>query len=281
MDRKRLEELLASVATGRTAIDEAMRLLKSLPFTDLGMAKPDLHRSLRQGVPETIFCQGKTPQQVAAIAGSILESHDIVVATRCDAEHVAALEYNFSTVKYHSQARVAFVGTAPAEPDLSDPDAEPVVFGLDSTQAGSSRPAAEKKNGFATTIITAGTADIGVAEECAVLLEHLNFPIKRVYDVGVAGLHRLLSEVPDLQSASAIVAVAGMDGALPSVVGGLVPCPVIAVPTSIGYGTTFGGVAPLLTMLNSCAHGVTVVNIDNGFGAAMAVNRIFLSKSTG
>ncbi len=277
MDRKRLEELLASVATGRTAIDEAMRLLKSMPFTDLGMAKPDLHRELRQGVPETIFCQGKTPQQVAAIAGTILEGHEIVIATRCDAEHVAALEYNFSTVKYHPQARLAFVGTAPPQDDPNDPDYEPMVFGLGSTEL--SNATAVKTNGFHTTIITAGTADIGVAEECAVILEHLNFPLKRIYDVGVAGLHRLLSEVPDLQTAQAIVAVAGMDGVMPSVVGGLVSCPVIAVPTSIGYGTNFGGVAPLLTMLNSCAHGVTVVNIDNGFGAAMAVNRIYLSKT--
>ncbi len=271
MDRKRLEELLASVATGRTGIDEAMRLLKSLPFEDLGMAKPDLHRELRQGVPETIFCQGKTPQQVAAIAGSILEANDTVIATRCDAEHVAALEYNFTTVKYHAQARVAFVGTAPA----TDPE---VVFEPGAPDKSAHRLENENKNGFTTTIITAGTADINVAEECAVILEHMNFPLKRVYDVGVAGLHRLLSEVAELQSASAIVAVAGMDGALPSVVGGLVSCPVVAVPTSIGYGTTFGGVTPLLTMLNSCAHGVTVVNIDNGFGAAMAVNRIFLSK---
>lgn len=273
MDRKRLEELLASVATGRTGIDEAMRLLKSLPFADIGMAKPDLHREIRQGVPETIFCQGKTPQQVAAIAGTILEAHDTVIATRCDAEHIAALEYNFSTVKYHSQARVAFVGTAP--PSNDD---DTVVFGLDADV--SKHEAADSKKGFTTTIITAGTADISVAEECAVILEHMKFPLKRVYDVGVAGLHRLLSEVPELQSASAIVTVAGMDGALPSVVGGLVSCPLIAVPTSIGYGTTFGGITPLLTMLNSCAHGVTVVNIDNGFGAAMAVNRIYLAKSS-
>lgn len=276
MDRRRLEELLASVAIGRTGIDEAMRLLKSMPFTDLGIAKPDLHRALRQGVPETIFCQGKTPQQVAQIAGTILETHETVIATRCDAEHVAALEYNFSTVEYHSLARVAFVGTAAPEHDPSDPDAEPMVFGLGTAELTNAMT--DKSNGFATTIITAGTADIGVAEECAVILEHMNFPLKRVYDVGVAGLHRLLSEVPDLQSAQAIVAVAGMDGVLPSVVGGLVPCPVIAVPTSIGYGTNFGGITPLLTMLNSCAHGLTVVNIDNGFGAAMAVNRIFLSK---
>lgn len=255
MDPKRLEELLAAISTGRTTIDEALARLKHMPFTDLGMARPDVHRALRQGVPETIFCQGKTPQQVAAIAGSLLESHESVLATRCDTEHAAALQYNFPALKYHPEARVAVIGNSPVED--------------------------QSKANFTTCIITAGTADIAVAEESAVILEHMAFPLKRIYDVGVAGLHRILAEIPQLQSASAIIAVAGMDGALPSVIGGLVSCPVVAVPTSVGYGTTFGGVAPLLTMLNSCAHGITVVNIDNGFGAAMAVNRIFLSCPQG
>lgn len=255
MDPKRLEELLAAISTGRTTIDEALARLKHMPFTDIGMARPDMHRALRQGVPEVIFCQGKTPQQVAAIAGTMLEVHETVLATRCDAEQVAALEYNFSALKYHAEARVAVIGNSP----ITD----------------------SRKSGFKTCLVTAGTADICAAEECAVILEHMSFPLKRIYDVGVAGLHRVLAEVKEMQSASAIIVFAGMDGVLPSVVGGLVSCPLIAVPTSVGYGTTFGGVAPLLTMLNSCAQGITVVNIDNGFGAAMAVNRIFLSNSQG
>jgi len=253
MDPKRLEELLSSLATGNLSVEEAMSKLKSLPFADLDMAKPDFHRALRQGVPETIFCQGKTAKQVAAIAGSLLEVHESVVATRCDTDHLAALQYNFQAVVYHAEARVAIVGNTPIED--------------------------EKKSTFQTYVITAGTADIPFAEESAVILEHLGFPLKRLYDVGVAGLHRILREVDGLQSASAVITAAGMDGALPSVVGGLVSCPVIALPTSVGYGANFGGIAPLLTMLNSCAHGISVVNIDNGFGAAMAVNRIYLSRS--
>jgi NCAIR mutase (PurE)-related protein len=256
MDPKRLEELLASLAAGQLSVDDAITQLKSLPFTELGMAKPDMHRALRQGVPETIFCQGKTAKQVAAIAGSLLEVHESVIATRCDAEHLTGLEYNFSAlVKYHPEARIAVIGNANVPTD--------------------------GRSLFHTYVVTAGTADLPVAEESAVILEHLGFPVKRLYDVGVAGLHRILSEVSGLQSASCVIAVAGMDGALPSVIGGLVPCPVIAVPTSIGYGANFGGIAPLLTMLNSCAHGLTVVNIDNGFGAAMAVHRIFLSVRHG
>lgn len=256
MDAKRLEELLSSIADGQTSIADAMERLKSLPYAELGMARPDMHRSLRQGVPETIFCQGKTAKQVAAIAGSLLEEHESVIATRCDAEHMAGLEYNFSAlVKYHPEARVAVIGNATIPVD--------------------------GRSMFDTFVVTAGTADLPVAEEAAVILDHLGFPVKRLFDVGVAGLHRILKEVPALQSASAVIAVAGMDGALPSVIGGLVACPVIAVPTSIGYGASFNGIAALLTMLNSCAHGLTVVNIDNGFGAAMAVHRIFSSARSG
>lgn len=252
MDPNRLQEVLASIAAGELSVDDAMERLKSLPFTSLEAAKPDLHRALRQGVPETIYCQGKTARQVAAIAGALLEVHESVIATRCDTEHLAGLEYNFSAlVKYHPEARVAVIGSASIPQDA--------------------------RGMFPIYVITAGTADLPVAEESAVILEHLGFPVTRLYDVGVAGLHRILGEVEQLQAASAVIAVAGMDGALPSVVGGIVSCPVIAVPTSIGYGANFGGVAALLTMLNSCAQGLTVVNIDNGFGAAMAVHRVFVS----
>ncbi|MBX9670188.1 MAG: nickel pincer cofactor biosynthesis protein LarB [Candidatus Obscuribacterales bacterium] len=253
MDPQRLEQLLSSVVEGKVSIDAALKTLKSLPFANLEFAKPDLHRSLRQGASETILAQGKTAEQIAAIAACILETQESVVATRCDASQWAFLNNEFATAQYHELARIAVIGKTPITEIV----------------------------GFSPFILTAGTADLPVAEESAVILEHLGFAVNRIYDVGVAGLHRLLSKTSELQTASVIIVVAGMDGALPSVVGGLVSVPVIAVPTSIGYGSSFGGIAPLLTMLNSCAHGITVMNIDNGFGAAMAVHRIFQSTICG
>lgn len=253
MDQQRLEELLTSVSEGKVSIDVALNSLKSLPYENLEFARPDLHRALRQGTSETIFCQGKTAEQVGSIAACILESQDAVLATRCDAEHWSFINHKFSNAVYHEKARVAVIGKTPCG----------------------------TKQRFSPFVLTAGTADLPVAEESAVILEHQGYKVSRIYDVGVAGLHRLLSKTSELQSASAIIVVAGMDGVLPSVVGGLVAVPVIAVPTSVGYGTNFAGVAPLLTMLNSCAHGITVMNIDNGFGAAMAVHRIYQSTICG
>ncbi len=253
MDQRRLEQLLASVADGTITVEQALVELKSLPYEDLGVARPDLHRHLRQGTPECIFSQGKTPTQVVEIAESLLKSSPFILATRCDTATFDALRKRFQDVQYHSQARIASIGVHPAP-----------------------NPAREQ---LTTAVVTAGTSDVPVAEESAVVLEHFGFTVNRIYDVGVAGLHRVLGEVRGLQSADAIIVIAGMDGVLPSVVGGLVACPVIAVPTSVGYGASFDGLAALLTMLNSCAHGITVVNIDNGFGAAMAVIRMLLKRA--
>ncbi|HEY3374450.1 MAG TPA: nickel pincer cofactor biosynthesis protein LarB [Candidatus Aquicultor sp.] len=243
-----IRRVLEELKSGSINIDAAYERLHHLPFTDLEFAKVDNHRALRQGFPEVIFCQGKTPEQVQSIAQTLLKNSDTLLATRADEaafEVVRALE---ATAQYHAQARVITV------------DKRPQHDGVGSI-----------------AIVSAGTADVPVAEEAAVTAQMLGANVERIYDVGVAGLHRLLAFYERLADAKVIVVAAGMDGVLPSVVGGLVSCPVVAVPTSIGYGAHFGGLAPLLTMLNSCASGVAVVNIDNGFGAgylAAMINRI-------
>lgn len=288
MNTKLLENLLVSVADGTTAPNEALSRLRSLPFEDLGMARPDFHRSLRQGTSEAIFCQGKTPEQVVEITRALLQANNSALATRCNTSQYEALKKSFPETKYNAQARIASIQLV--DNPQTDVGHSHTVACHSSTDSNSSRtnvnssllPAHnDERAPLLTVVVSAGTADIPVAEESAAVLDHFGFRVTRIFDVGVAGLHRLLFHVKELQAADAIIVVAGMDGALSSVVGGLVSCPVIAVPTSVGYGASFEGLAALLTMLNSCAHGITVVNIDNGFGAAMAAVRNLLKRNAG
>lgn len=236
-------DILEKVASGEMTPEEAELQLKMKPFVDLGFAKPDLHRGLRQGVPEVIYGEGKTPEQIDAITSSLIGGgQKTVLITRLSAEKAAALT---TPIKYYDVARIGVAGEIP----------EPTAKGT-------------------IVVATGGTSDLPVAEEAAVTAEMLGNKVNRVYDVGVSGLHRLLSHKEELMSASVIIAVAGMEGALASVIGGLVDCPVIAVPTSVGYGASFEGLTALLAMMNSCASGVTVVNIDNGFGAGYSASMI-------
>jgi pyridinium-3,5-biscarboxylic acid mononucleotide synthase len=244
VDRAALARLLEDVRAGRVDVEAALERLRRLPYDDLGFAKVDLHRALRGGAPEAVFAQGKTPAQVVAIVERLACHHVNVLATRADAGVAEAVAAAGLPHRYHPLSRVLVVRPQPVE-----------AVGL-------------------IVVVAAGTADLPVAEEAAVVAEALGNRVERVSDCGVAGLHRLLDQYPLLAEANAIVAVAGMEGALPSVVGGLVDRPVIAVPTSVGYGAAFGGITALLAMLNSCAPGVSVVNIDNGYGAAHQASQI-------
>ena len=247
MERDTLVRLLREVRSGKTKVSEAAERLRHLPFDDLGFAKLDLHRAIRRGFPEVVYGPGKTPEQIVAIADRLRRSGQTVLVTRVGPEAHEALRAGDPDVEYHPLAR-ALVIRSKRRPRL--------------------RPG--------VVVVTAGTADLQVAEEAALTVELMGHRPRRIYDVGVAGLHRLLSHRKELARARVIVAVAGMEGALPSVVGGLVDCPVIAVPTSTGYGTGSGGQAALLAMLNSCTPGLAVTNIDNGFGAgylAALINR--------
>jgi pyridinium-3,5-biscarboxylic acid mononucleotide synthase len=238
MNRQALERLLDEVRSGQIASDAALERLRRLPYEDLGFAKVDHHRALRAGAPEAVYCPGKTPDHVVEIVRRLAEHHPNVLATRADERVADALAAAGLPHSWHRAARLVVV-----------------------------RPEVVEGIGL-VVVAAAGTADLPVAEEAALVAEALANRVERVYDCGVAGLHRLLQHASLLAEANAIVAVAGMEGALPSVIGGLVDRPVIAVPTSIGYGASFGGIAALLAMLNSCASGVSVVNIDNGYGAA-------------
>jgi NCAIR mutase (PurE)-related protein len=244
---EQLETLLADVAAGRLAPSAALERLRHLPFEDLAFARIDHHRVLRQGHPEVVFCQGKTPDQVLAICERLEAASGSFLGTRASDAVASRLAARFPRMEWNQLARTVYLPTAtqPAH-----------------THAGT------------ILIVSAGTSDLPVAEEAAVVAEAFGHPVERLVDVGVAGLHRLLAATEQIQRARAVIVVAGMEGALPSVVGGMVGVPVIAVPTSVGYGASFGGLAALLAMLNSCAAGVTVVNIDNGFGAAVAASRI-------
>jgi len=237
-DDPRLRKLLEQIQNGDLPIDEAMCRLRALPFEDLGFAKLDTHRHLRTGFPEVVFCQGKTTEQVVAIVQRLRQRNGTVLATRAAPEQAEAIREAVPQAVYHECARLIVVSPVPLRTGVP-----PIP------------------------VVTAGTADIPVAEEAAATAEAMGWPVNRIFDAGVAGLHRLLSHTQALFEARVIVVVAGMEGALASVVGGLVACPVIAVPTSVGYGASFQGLAALLSMLNSCAAGVSVVNIDNGFGA--------------
>jgi len=244
VNKEAVRQLLEAVSDGRVGVEEAVERLRALPYENLGFARVDHHRALRGGAPEAIFCPGKTPAQVVAIAQRLAEHHPNVLATRASDEVVAAVAASGLPHHHHPDARLIVVRPEPID------------------AVGS------------IVVAAAGTADLPVAEEAALVAEALGNRVERVYDCGVAGLHRLLDHLPLLAEASVIVAVAGMEGALPSVVAGLVDRPVIAVPTSVGYGTSLNGLAALLAMLNSCAAGVSVVNIDNGFGAAHQASQI-------
>jgi NCAIR mutase (PurE)-related protein len=242
MEPERVRELLEEVRNGAVPVAAAMERLRALPYEDLGYARVDQHRALRTGAPEVVYCPGKTADQVVAIADRLSAGGSKVLATRADSVVAEAVSARFPEARYHERARIVVVPGTSARPS-------------------GSRPAGT------VLVVSAGTADLPVAEEAAVVAEELGSPVDRLYDVGVAGLHRLLDQKERLFGANVIVVAAGMEGALASVVGGLVKRPVIAVPTSVGYGASFNGLAALLTMLNSCAAGVAVMNIDNGFGA--------------
>lgn len=237
MDQDTIQKILRGVKSGRVSEARALAQLRRLPHADLGFATVDHHRALRRGAPEVIFCQGKTPQQVAKIFAH-MAPHGLVMATRAGAAHWKAVKREFPQAIFHEQARII-------------------------TNRSAGKNAAKRY----IAVVTAGTSDIPVADEAAVTAELLGHRVERLWDVGVAGIHRLFNKLDLLQGASVIVVAAGMEGALPSVVSGLVACPVVAVPTSVGYGASFGGITALLAMLNSCSPGVAVVNIDNGFGA--------------
>lgn len=244
MNRQRLERMLTRVRAGRLSVTDALEQLRSLPFEDLGFASLDHHRSIRQGFPEVILCEGKTPVQIQTIAQALLKHHRPFLATRATRDAATGIKRLHRRAVYYEEARIVSV-----------------------------RDPKRRLTGH-VLVITAGTSDIPVAEEARVTAEVMGSRVDTLYDVGVAGIHRLLERRSRLIQARVIVVVAGMDGVLPSVVGGLVDCPVVAVPTSRGYGASFGGLAALLTMLNSCAAGVGVMNIDNGFGAGCLAHRI-------
>ena len=239
MDIRKLENLLKEVKTGKASIEKALAQLKSLPFEDLGFTRIDHHRSLRKGFPEVIWGEGKSSGQILSIVKQLRKKGQNVLITRLEKSKAADIRKVFPKSRYYPASNVLTYLTQPVKP------------------AGKGT----------ILVITAGTTDIPVAEEAVVTAQVMGNRVETLYDVGVAGIHRLLAERERLESARVLIVVAGMEGALPSVVGGLVDRPVIAVPTSVGYGTSFGGVTALLAMLNSCASGVAVVNIDNGFGA--------------
>ena len=243
--------LLEKVAKGQTPVAEAIAALRSLPYEQMTEATIDHHRALRQGCPEVIYAEQKTDEQILAITAAILDSGQNVLATRVATSAAQALSQRYPHAHWAKKARTVRIDHTP----VTQRDVDPVA------------------------VVSAGTSDTSVAEEAVETLQAVGLPVKRVYDVGVAGLHRLLARTDTLQTASVVIVVAGMEGALPSVVGGLVACPVIAVPTQVGYGAALGGFAALMGMLSSCASGVVVVNIDNGFGAAMAAHRMLLVHS--
>lgn len=240
-----IRNILDGVRGGALSVDDALLQLKQEPFAELGYAKVDLHRKIRQGAGEVIYGAGKTAEQITGILTAMQESgQKNVLITRLDTQKAAAVS-QVHPIHYNAQAGIGILGEN------------------------------EAPHGMGTIVVaTGGTSDVPVAEEAALTAEFLGNPVLRLYDVGVAGIHRLLSHSQELMSASVIIAIAGMEGALASVIGGLVECPVIAVPTSVGYGASFGGIAALLSMLNSCASGTAVVNIDNGFGAGYMASTI-------
>jgi NCAIR mutase (PurE)-related protein len=253
MDEKLLKRLLEKVKSGDLPVEQALSSLRTLPYEDVGCAKLDLHRGIRTGFPEVVFCQGKTCEQSVEIVKRLAKHHAKVLATRVAPDVAERIAEAVAGCTYHSAARLLVVN-----------------------RPGEKRDKKVNRNKKYVMAICAGTADIPVAEEAALTAETMGSRVERSYDIGVAGLHRLLDQKDRIMGANVLIVAAGMEGALPSVVGGMVSCPVIAVPTSIGYGASFNGLAALLAMLNSCAAGIAVMNIDNGFGAgyfAHLVNR--------
>lgn len=248
MDTDKLTVLLTQVQTGQVSVDQALDRLRALPYDDIGYARLDVHRPLRQGLPEVVFCQNKTIEQATGILERLWEHHDRVLATRVSDEMAAAIQSRLTEASYDPVSRL--LALARTQPPMLDKDAPYAM------------------------VVSGGTSDLPVAEEAAQTAEFMGSRVERAYDVGVAGVHRLLDEREHLSGADVVISVAGMEGALTSVVGGLVACPVVGVPTSVGYGAHFDGLAPLLAMLNSCAPGVAVVNIDNGFGAGLYAHLI-------
>jgi NCAIR mutase (PurE)-related protein len=248
MDKDQIQKLLKEVQSGGLSIAAAMEKLKSLPYDDLGFAKIDTHRAIRRGFPEVIYCEGKTTDQVREIIKKMITDNSVILGMRADPDVYEAVKTITDTVSYHPDARAIIVGKKP-----------------------------KIKYKGRILVVSAGTADMPVAEEAALTAEIMGSRVDRLYDAGVAGVHRLLINREKLFSANVLIVVAGMEGALPGVVGGLVDKPVIAIPTSVGYGVSFQGLSALLTMLNSCVPGIAVVNIDNGFGAgylASMINRL-------
>jgi NCAIR mutase (PurE)-related protein len=249
MDLARLSELLESIRRGEVSTEEGLELLRDFPYQDLGFARIDNHRALRQGLPEVIYGEGKTSEQICKILKVLIEKNVRALATRINPEIAEEVQAQLPGLRYEPVSRLLWypseVSPFPAIPES-----------------------------YYAVVVSAGTSDLPVAEEAAQALEFYGVPIKRIYDVGVSGIHRLLDHREILIKAKVIISIAGMEGALTSVVGGLVSCPVIGVPTSVGYGASFEGLAALLTMLNSCASGIAVVNIDNGFGAAVLAYKI-------
>lgn len=248
----RTKNILESVRDGKISVDDALLKIKTEPFSDIGFAKVDFHREIRQGIGEIIYGEGKTCRQISAIVATMIDKgQSNILITRLKAENADELKKSVE-LKYYEEAEIGIVG------EFLPPDGIGKII-----------------------VATGGTSDIPVAEEAALTAEFLGNQVVRLYDVGVAGIHRLLSHTEEIMSATVIIAVAGMEGALASVVGGLSDCPVIAVPTSVGYGASFGGISALLAMLNSCASGVTVVNIDNGFGAGYSASMMnHITKTT-
>ncbi len=245
MTRNDLERLLIEVRNGEKNTDEALEILKNFPYTDLGFARIDTHREMRTGYPEIVYCAGKTSAQVAAIFLAMSERENNMIGTRADENMYLEVKKIIPEAVYHKVARIISVQKKiPAGPQTS------------------------------IAVVTAGTSDIPVAEEAAVTAELLGNKVIRIFDAGVAGIHRLVDKLPEIRKCRVVIVIAGMEGALASVVGGLVNIPVIAVPTSVGYGANFGGISALLAMLTSCSAGVTVVNIDNGFGAGFSASMI-------
>ncbi|MBK7132364.1 MAG: nickel pincer cofactor biosynthesis protein LarB [Bacteroidales bacterium] len=245
MNVKEVEKLLNDVKSGETSVDKAMEVLKNFPYTDLGFARIDHHREMRTGYPEIIYCAGKSVEQVKEIVRVMTERENNVIGTRANQEMFDAVKSIIPSAVYYPMARIISVQKKkPETPDSS------------------------------IAVITAGTSDMPVAEEAAITAELLGNKVVRIYDAGVAGIHRLVDKLPEIRSCRVVIVIAGMEGALASVVGGLVDKPVIAVPTSVGYGANFGGISALLAMLTSCSTGVTVVNIDNGFGAGFSASMI-------
>ena len=245
MNAKELEKILLGIRDGSVSVEEALENLKEFPYTDLGFARIDHHRELRTGYPEIVYCAGKTPVQVEAIFRAMEHHGNNIIGTRAGREMFEFIAPSFPDAVYHDMARIISISRKPI-----------------------ASPATK------IAIVTAGTSDIPVAEEAAVTAELLGNEVVRIYDAGVAGIHRLVDKLPEIRACRVTVVIAGMEGALASVVGGLVNMPVIAVPTSVGYGASFEGISALLAMMTSCAAGVTVVNIDNGFGAGFAASRI-------